>query len=209
MRLFKNKFLSYVILIIVPTLSPACPVLVIGDSISAAHGLERSQGWVALLQQKLDQENMSCKVINSSIGGDTTAGGLARIDQELASYQPGILIIELGGNDGLRGLPPRIIQANLKEMILRAQASGAAVILLGIQIPPNYGKSYTALFEGIYHRLAEEMPIEFVPKLLTGIGDRPGYMQQDGIHPNRTAQPLIADQVWKKLQKILADPTRK
>ncbi|MGH8547948.1 MAG: arylesterase [Methylococcales bacterium] len=209
MRLFKNKFLFCVILIIVPSLGQACPVLVIGDSISAAHGLERSQGWVALLQQKLDRENMACTVINSSIDGDTSAGGLARIDQELASYHPGVVVIELGGNDGLRGLPPKVIQANLKEMIVRTRSSGARVILLGIQIPPNYGKSYTALFEGIYHRLASEMPIEFVPGLLSGIGDRPEYMQEDGIHPNRAAQPLISDQVWEKLQKILAEPTEK
>lgn len=204
MRLFKTKFLFCVILIIVPSLCLACPVLVIGDSISAAHGLERAQGWVALLQQKLNQENIACAVINSSISGDTSAGGLARIDREIAAYHPGVVIIELGGNDGLRGLPPKIIEANLGEMIARARAAGAEVILLGIQIPPNYGKSYTTLFEGIYPRLASKMPIEFVPRILAGIGDRPEYMQQDGIHPNPAAQPLISDQVYEKLKKILA-----
>jgi acyl-CoA thioesterase-1 len=119
------------------------------------------------------------------------------------------VVIELGGNDGLRGLSPKIIQANLKEMIVRARSSGAEVILLGIQIPPNYGRSYTAKFEGIYLRLASEMPIEFVPGLLRGIGDHPEYMQEDGMHPNRAAQPLITNQVWDRLQKILAAQTAK
>jgi acyl-CoA thioesterase I len=209
MRLFNKINLIYVMLIFGPTLASACPVLVMGDSISAAHGLERSHGWVALLQQKLDRENMGCRVINSSIDGDTTAGGLARIDQEISSYHPKIVILELGGNDGLRGLSPKMIRANLKNMIAKAQSSGARVILLGIQIPPNYGKSYTDLFEGVYHRLAEEMPIEFVPEFLTGIGDHAEYMQQDGIHPNRTAQPLISDLVYEKVQKILSDRPEK
>ncbi len=186
---------------------PACPVLVIGDSISAAHGLEPSQGWVALLQQKLDQENIACTVVNSSISGNTTAGGLARIDQEISAHRPGVVVIELGGNDGLRGLPPKVIEANLREMINRTRSSGARVILLGIQIPPNYGKSYTALFEGIYYRLANDLPVEFVPELLTGIGDHPEYMQQDGIHPNQSAQPLISRQVWNRLENILAGKT--
>jgi acyl-CoA thioesterase I len=209
MRLFKNNFLFCVVLMTVPVYAPACPVLVIGDSISAAHGLESSQGWVALLEQKLEQENISCPVVNSSISGDTTAGGLARIDQEIAVHRPGVVVIELGGNDGLRGLPPKIIEANLREMIGRSHSSGARVILLGIQIPPNYGRSYTELFEGIYDRLAENLPIEYVPELLTGIGDRPEYMQQDGIHPNQSAQPLICDQVWNRLEKILAEKTAK
>lgn len=205
MRWLNIKFLFFVISFIVPALCHGCVVLVIGDSISAAHGLERWQGWVALLQQKLDRENIDCTVINSSISGDTSAGGLARIDRELFTVHPGVVIIELGGNDGLRGLAPKIIQANLKEMIVRAGSSGARVILLGIQIPPNYGKSYTQLFEAVYHNLAEEMPIEYVPELLTGIGDHPEYMQEDGIHPNRAAQPLISDQVWTKLRTILPE----
>ena len=204
MGMFKKKFQYYIWLMVVPVFSPACPILVLGDSISAAHGLERAQGWVTLLQQKLNQENMACPVINSSISGDTTAGGLARIDQELSKHHPGTVIIELGGNDGLRGLPPKVIQTNLKEMIARAQSSGAEVILLGIQIPPNYGKPYTNLFEGIYFDLASEMRIEFVPELLTGIGDHPEFMQSDGIHPNRSAQPLISNLVWNKLKKIIA-----
>lgn len=195
--------------IIVPTLCQSCPVLVIGDSISAAYGLERSHGWVALLEQKLEQENMDCAVINSSISGDTSAGGLARIDRELSTNHPGVVIVELGGNDGLRGLPPDVIRANLQEMIVRARSSGAGVILLGIQIPPNYGKSYTALFEGVYHRLAAELPIEFVPELLSGIGDHPEYMQADGIHPNQAGQAMITSQVWGKLQKFLSEQKKK
>lgn len=195
--------------IIVPALCRSCPVLVIGDSISAAYGLERSQGWVALLEQKLDQENIDCAVINSSISGDTSAGGLARIDRELSTNHPRVVIIELGGNDGLRGLPPEVIRANLQEMIGRSRSSGAEVILLGIQIPPNYGKSYTALFEAVYHHLAAELPIEFIPELLTGIGDHPEYMQADGIHPNQAGQPLITNRIWEKLQNILSGQKKK
>lgn len=205
MLLFNNKFLSSLILFIVPVVCPACPILVIGDSISAAYGLEISQGWVALLQQKLNQENIVCNVINSSISGDTTAGGLARIDRDLSANHPGVVIVELGGNDGLRGLSPKITKANLKEMIIHAQASKARVILLGIQIPPNYGKPYKEWFEKIYQQLAIEMSIEFVPELLSGIGDNPKFMQQDGIHPNQAGQPLIANKVWIKLQAVIAN----
>ncbi|MGR9105889.1 MAG: arylesterase [Gammaproteobacteria bacterium] len=209
MRWFKRKFLYCIISLTVPAACPACPVLVIGDSISAAHGLQRAEGWVALLQQKLDQENIACTVINSSIDGDTSAGGLQRIDQELSAHRPRIVVIELGGNDGLRGLPPGVLEANLKEMIRRVQTSGARVILLGIQIPPNYGKSYTALFEGVYDRLAADRSVRFVPKLLSGIGDHAEYMQSDGIHPNSDAQPLIRDEVWKILKNLLPDRSEK
>lgn len=204
MRCFKIRFLYGVISLIVPVLCRSCPVLVLGDSISAAYGLERSQGWVALLEQKFERENMDCKVINSSISGDTSAGGLARIDRELAANRPRVVILELGGNDGLRGLPPKILEANLNKMILRARSSGARVILLGIQIPANYGKSYTTLFEAVYERLAAQLPIEFVAELLTGIGDHPEYMQQDGIHPNPAGQAMITDRVFEKIQKIFS-----
>lgn len=205
MRCFKFQFLFVVISWLVPILCQSCPVLVLGDSISAAYGLERSQGWVSLLEQKFQHENMKCAVINASVSGDTSAGGLARIDRELTTHKPRALILELGGNDGLRGLPPKVTEANLKEIIVRARSSGARVVLLGIQIPPNYGKSYTTLFEAVYDRLASQMQVEFVADLLTGIGDHPEFMQADGIHPNPTGQSMISDRVFEKLQKILAD----
>lgn len=204
MRFFKNQFLFYWLLLLAPAQGSTCPVLVIGDSISAAYGLQQPQGWVALLQQNLAHENMACTVINASISGDTSSGGLARIDQALRTHQPGIVVIELGGNDGLRGLPPNLIKSNLKTMIEKSRAAQADVILLGIQIPPNYGKSYTTLFEQIYPDLAREMAVEFVPKLLTGIGDHAEYMQSDGIHPNPEGQSKIRDQVFEKISNMIA-----
>ena len=207
MFLFKNKVLSILMLFTIPAVCLPCPVLVIGDSISAAYGLETTQGWVRLLQQKLKREKIDCEIINSSISGDTTGGGAARINQDLATYHPQVVIIELGGNDGLRGLPPRVIKKNLKTMIDRAQSSNSQVILLGIEIPPNYGKRYTDSFKAIYQELATETKIDFVPELMTGIGDRPRYMQEDGIHPNRAGQALIMEKIWPELNRIMAGKT--
>ena len=205
MFLFKNKVLSILMLFTIPAACLPCPVLVIGDSISAAYGLETTQGWVRLLQQKLKREKIDCEIINSSISGDTTGGGAARINQDLATYHPQVVIIELGGNDGLRGLPPRVIKKNLKTMIDRAQSSNSQVILLGIEIPPNYGKRYTDSFKAIYQELATETKIDLVPELMTGIGDQSRYMQEDGIHPNRTGQSLILEKIWPRLHRIMAE----
>lgn len=177
--------------------------MVVGDSISTAYGMDIDQGWVALLQKQINQDSYTCKIINTSISGDTSAGGAARIDQHLSEYHPRIVILELGGNDGLRGLPPYIIKKNLKAMVDRSHASGAAVVLLGIRIPPNYGKAYTTRFEQIYYQLADETEVGFVPFLLKGIGDNTELMQHDGIHPNSTAQHLIMEMVWKQLKPIL------
>ena len=177
--------------------------MVVGDSISAAHGMDIDQGWVALLQKRINQNSYACNIVNTSISGDTSAGGVARIDQHLSEYIPDVVILELGGNDGLRGLAPYIIKKNLKAIIDRSRASSAAVVLLGIRIPPNYGKAYTTRFEQIYYQLADESEIGFVPFLLEGIGDNAELMQHDGIHPNSTAQRLIMEMVWRQLESIL------
>lgn len=177
-------------------------VLVVGDSISAGYGLEKvDQGWVALLQAKLRPRGYG--VVNASISGDTSAGGLSRIDALLARHKPAIVILELGGNDGLRGLSPKQMEANLRDMIGRSKAAGAKVLLLGMQIPPNYGKRYADLFRNVYPELAESQKVALVPFLLDGVGGQEPMMQVDGIHPNRDAQALLLAQVWDKLEPLL------
>lgn len=183
-------------------MSHAQTVLVLGDSISAGYGLEKvDQGWVALLSEKLRPHGV--EVANASISGETSAGGLARIDALLARYRPAIVILELGANDGLRGLPPKHLESNLGEMIARAQAADAGVLLLGMKIPPNYGKRYTDLFEKVYPDLQQRYDIALVPFLLDGVGGKAGMMQGDGLHPNREAQPILMRQVWGKLAGML------
>jgi acyl-CoA thioesterase-1 len=180
----------------------AGPVLVIGDSISAAFGLDTPErGWVALLQQKLKPRGIP--VFNASISGETTAGGLARIDELLTKHQPSIVVVELGGNDGLRGLSPKEMRANLADMIGRAQAAKAEVLLVGMRIPPNYGKRYTDLFQSVYPQVAAEHKVPLVPFLLDGIGGERDLMQTDGIHPNLKAQPILLSLVWQKLEPML------
>ena len=178
-------------------------IVVLGDSISAAYGIEVDKGWVQLLQKKLDHEKFSYKIHNESISGDTTAGGLARIDKALLQYQPTLVMIELGANDGLRGLSPVAMKANLAEIIRRAQSAEANVLLLGMRIPPNYGKRYIEMFYNVYPQLAQEMNIPYVPFLLEDVALQKKYMQNDGLHPNAQAQPLIADKVWQYLAAML------
>ncbi|WP_349431904.1 arylesterase [Methylomarinum sp. Ch1-1] len=178
-------------------------IVVLGDSISAGYGMEVQQGWVALLQKRLDQHDSGYNVFNESISGDTTAGGLARIDQALDRYHPKFLILELGANDGLRGLSPKRMKANLAEIIKRAQKSGASVLLLSMRIPPNYGKRYTEMFYNVYPQLAKEMQVIYVPFILEDVALVKELMQHDGLHPNAKAQAMIADKVWQYLQPLL------
>jgi acyl-CoA thioesterase-1 len=179
-------------------------IVVIGDSISAGYGLEDGKGWVTLLQQKFNSKEKSYKVFNESISGDTSAGGLARIDKALSRHNPELVLLELGANDGLRGLSPKLMKSNLAEMIKRSQQSGAKVLLLSMRIPPNYGKRYVDMFYKVYPQLAEEMNIPYVPFILEEVALVKEMMQKDGLHPNAKAQPIIADKIWQYLQPILA-----
>ncbi|MCL6700948.1 arylesterase [Pseudomonas sp. SAICEU22] len=178
-------------------------VLIVGDSISAAFGLDTRQGWVSLLEQRLKTEGFDDKVVNASISGDTSAGGLARLPALLSAHKPDLVILELGGNDGLRGQPPTQLQQNLAAMIDSSRASGAKVLLLGMQLPPNYGRRYTDAFARVYSTLAEEKNVPLVPFFLKEIGGVPGMMQGDGLHPSVAAQGKLLENVWPTLKPLL------
>ena len=178
-------------------------VLVVGDSISAAFGLETSQGWVQLLQQRLDTENLDHRVVNASISGDTSAGGLARLPALLAEYDPEVVIIELGGNDGLRGQSPKQLNRNLSAMVDLSRDADANVVLLGMRLPPNLGQRYTRAFEEAFDSLAAERNLPYVPFLLDGVGGVEGMMQADRIHPTASAQQQLLDNVWPVLEPLL------
>ncbi|MCV2357177.1 arylesterase [Paucibacter sp. B2R-40] len=185
---------------------PAPLVLVVGDSLSAEYGLARGQGWVALLEQRLKEKKMPQAVLNASISGDTTAGGRARLGALLTQHQPSVVIIELGGNDALRGLPLAASHENLTAMTRAAKAAGARVLLLGMQVPPNYGASYGREFAGLFERVAKEEKTALLPFLLKGVADRPDaldWFQPDRIHPLAKAHPFMLDLVWPKLQPLL------
>jgi len=186
--------------------SDARALLVLGDSLSAEYGLERGTGWVALLAQRLQAEKKALPVVNASISGETTAGARSRLAALLDEHQPGIVVIELGGNDALRGLPLHSTQDNLEAMVRAAQATGARVLLLGMQVPPNYGSSYTRQFAQVFVTVAQKYQVALVPFLLAGMGDVPDaqqWFQSDRIHPNVSAQPRILDNVWPELRKLL------
>jgi acyl-CoA thioesterase-1 len=179
-------------------------ILVFGDSISAGYGLPRvEQGWAALLQAKLQEEGYGYQVVNASVSGETTAGGLARLPRALNVHHPAIVILELGGNDGLRALPVAQMRDNLSRMAGLAATAGAKVLLLGMRIPPNYGPEYTAEFARVYADLARDQKLPFVPFLLNGIALNPDLMQADGIHPNKAGQPKLLDAVWPALKPLL------
>ena len=177
-------------------------ILVLGDSLSAGYGIDVNAGWVALLQQRLDG-NYPHRVINASVSGETAGGGLARLPALLQQHQPALVIVELGGNDGLRGHPINIMQQQLKEIIEKAQAAKAKVLLLGMQIPPNYGQRYTQRFHQAYAQLAEEYELPYVPFFLEGVAVNAELMQRDGIHPTAQAQPQMLDNVWLTLEPLI------
>lgn len=178
-------------------------ILVLGDSLSAGYGLAQERGWVSLLQQRLTREKKPYHVINASISGETTSGGLYRIDALLANNHPEIMILELGANDGLRGLAVDATRNNLDTMIRRAQKNGAKVLLLGMRIPPNYGPVYTEQFRQQFEALAKKNRLPYVPFLLAPIVGQRDYFQADGLHPTATAQSLLLDVVWAKLHPLL------
>jgi len=192
-----------VLLLLLAQEAAAGTLLVVGDSISAALGLETSQGWVALLEKRLVEGGFAHRVVNASISGDTSAGGLARLPALLAAHRPSLVILELGGNDGLRGQPPAQLQQNLAAMIERAQASGAQVLLLGMKLPPNYGARYNRAFTQVYSSLAVEKQVPLVPFFLEGVGGVPAMMQRDGLHPTAAAQSRLLDNLWPALKPLL------
>ncbi|MEN8107504.1 MAG: arylesterase [Pseudomonadota bacterium] len=196
------------LLLILPNTAPARIILIVGDSLSAAYGIPVEQGWVSLLQERLDSEGYSSRIVNASISGDTTANARARLPQALASHAPAVVLLELGGNDGLRGLSLAAMKSNLAAMISSAREAGAQVLLIGMQLPPNYGPRYTERFQAIYHELARERDLALLPSLVDGIGTEQNLMQPDGIHPNATAQPLIRDRVWEELLPLLEQADR-
>ncbi len=188
----------------VPANAETPSILVFGDSISAGYGLERvDQGWVALLQRRLKDQAYGYQVVNASVSGETTAGGLARLPRALMLHQPKIVILELGGNDGLRALPIAQMRANLVRMAELAASAGARVLLLGMRMPPNYGPGFTEQFQASYTDLAREKKLPLVPFLLNGIALSPDLMQADGIHPNALGQPKLLENVWPALQPLL------
>ena len=178
-------------------------ILIVGDSISAGFGLDTRLGWVSLLEQRLEREGHDDRVINASISGDTSAGGQARLPALLTEHKPDVVIVELGGNDGLRGQPPAQLQQNLAAMIDAAKTAGAKVLLLGMQLPPNYGVRYTEAFARVYTQLADEKQIALVPFFLEGVGGHPELMQADGLHPAAAAQQRLLDNVWPALKPLL------
>jgi acyl-CoA thioesterase-1 len=180
-------------------------ILVVGDSISAGFGMELQQSWPRLLQKRLDDNGHQYRVVNSSISGDTTQGGITRLPRLLGKYKPAVVIIELGGNDGLRGIGVPITRQNLSDMIEKSQTQGAKVILTGIRLPPNYGASYTDTFYAMYTELEAEFDLLLVPFFMEHVAFNPEFMQDDGIHPNAQGQPVLLDTIWPLLEPALSD----
>jgi acyl-CoA thioesterase-1 len=178
-------------------------VLIVGDSISAAFGLDTRVGWVSLLEKRLAEQGFKDKVVNASVSGDTSAGGQARLPALLAEHKPALVILELGGNDGLRGQPPAQLQQNLTDMVRQSQKAGAKVLLLGMKIPPNYGERYTTAFAAVYPKVAQDTDAALVPFMLEGVGGVPSMTQADGLHPNADAQPFLLENVWPTLKPLL------
>jgi len=192
-----------VVLSWMPMAAVAKTIVVLGDSISAGYGIDVNAGWVNLLREKFKQQHLDYVISNESISGDTTAGGLARIDRALAMHKPDIVMLELGANDGLRGLSPQEMKSNLSEMVRCSRQAGAKVLLLGMKIPPNYGKRYIDMFYNIYPQVSAELNVPLVPFILEQVALKPELMQADGLHPNAQGQPLIMQTIWPYLQPLL------
>jgi acyl-CoA thioesterase I len=178
-------------------------VLIVGDSLSAGYGLATHENWPSLLQNRLAEAGYPHRVVNASISGDTSSGGLARLPRALDRHSPRLVLIGLGGNDGLRAIPIPEFRRNMARMIQLSQSAGAEVLLAGIHIPPNYGPDYTEAFHAVYHELAEEFGTGLIPFILEGVALNEELMQADGIHPTASAQPVILDNVWHALEPML------
>ena len=185
--------------------SEAPAVLVFGDSLSAGYGIEVDQSWATLLQARLEQQGYEHRVVNASISGDTTEGGAARIAQAIATFSPVLIILELGGNDGLRGIPPSRMRENLRTIIKTSTDSDAEVVLLGIRIPPNYGQRYIEEFDSVYRELAAELKVPWIEFFMEGVALNEELMQPDGIHPNAAAQPVLLDNAWPIIHTALSE----
>lgn len=178
-------------------------ILVLGDSLSAAYALRPEQGWVALLTQRLQTQGYGYEVVNASVSGETSSGGLQRLPRALQIHHPGLVILELGANDGLRGLPLAATKQNLVKMVQLSQAAGARVLLVGIRIPPNYGPRYTTEFAGLYPEIAKQFQLPLIPFLLDKVALNPDLMQEDGLHPNARGEPQVLETVWQGLEPLL------
>lgn len=180
-------------------------VLVLGDSLSAGYGIPLQQGWVSLLQQRIRDSGLPHRVVNASISGDTTAGGLSRLPGLLESHRPAVVVIELGANDGLRGFAPQAITAALTELVALARDAGSRALLVGVRLPPNYGAAYSEAFQRVYAEVAARQDVALAPRLLDGVAEDLGQMQPDGLHPVAAAQPQLLDNVWPALRPLLEE----
>jgi acyl-CoA thioesterase I len=178
-------------------------ILVFGDSLSASYGVTQQQGWVAFLQKKLSEKNYKYSIVNASISGETTSGGLTRFANTLAKSKPSIVILELGANDGLRGLPVKNMADNLSNMINQSKKAKAKVLLVGMKIPPNYGPKYTESFSNTYPQLSQQHKVSLVPFMLENIAAKSNLIQDDGLHPNALGQPMMLDNIWPELEPLL------
>ena len=205
-----RKFLTLILLFATSAGSTASEptVLVFGDSLSAGYGIDVDQSWTYLLQTRLKDQGYEHSVVNASISGETTEGGAARISSALDNFEPQLVILELGGNDGLRAFPPPRIKRNLQKIIESAQENGAAIVMLGIRIPGNYGRRYTDAFEDVYRQLAGELGVPWIEFFMEGIALNDELMQDDGIHPNAEAQPLLLDNAWPIIEQALIEGTK-
>jgi acyl-CoA thioesterase-1 len=181
-------------------------VLVVGDSLSAEYGIARGAGWVALLEQKLKAEKIDARVVNASISGETTSGGRARLPALLKQHDPDLVVIELGANDGLRGLPVPSAEANLRAMIAMAQEKKARVLMIGMRMPPNYGRAYTERFFTMFKTVSSSTGSPLVPFMLEGVADKPALFQQDRMHPSAQAHPIILNNIWPQFVALLKKP---
>lgn len=206
-RKFKKRISSYLVLLALclsPTWVLAKTVMVLGDSISAGYGIEPQQAWVNLLQKRLDQQYpKQHKVVNASVSGETTSGALARLPKLLQTHKPNVVVIELGGNDGLRGQPPQIIQKNLAQLIQQSQKANATVVILGMKMPPNYGTAYSKAFENNYKVVSQQYKVKLLPFFLEGVAGNKSLMQKDLVHPNSKAQPILLNLAYPYIKGAL------
>ena len=203
--LFKRSYIFFLLLFssVIFSNKDNSTLLIYGDSISAGYGMSANEQWSVILQNKINAESLNIKVVNASVSGETTSGGLVRINQVINSTKPDYLLLELGGNDALRGYPPKKISSNLSEMIKIAQLSNIKVFLMQIKIPPNYGSRYQEAFESIYKKISDETKVRLIPFMLEEVALNKDLMLPDGIHPKASAQPLIADFIYLQLKPLL------